>query len=100
MGLLKKCSCLCSSCFWLGAARGANVAGPFGHGHEVVDLDFSHCSLEEVPGAVFGSERTLEVCLLDSNQIRDLPRVSRFFVCLFALINLIELIIVFVCMFQ
>lgn len=60
MGLLKRCPCFC-----------IRVAE-----EEVRELDYSHCSLEEVPSTVFNHERTLESVKLDSNQIRDLPRVS------------------------
>lgn len=39
-------------------------------------LDYRHSSLTDVPGEVFNFERTLEELYTDSNQIRDLPRVS------------------------
>ena len=38
-------------------------------------LDYRHSSLSSVPSDVFAHERTLEELFLDSNQIRDLPRV-------------------------
>lgn len=38
-------------------------------------LDYSRCNLKEVPSAVFSAERTLEELILDSNSVRDLPRV-------------------------
>ena len=41
---------------------------------EVTELDYRHCSLDDVPHDVFAHERTLEVLHLDSNNIRDLPR--------------------------
>ena len=41
---------------------------------EVTELDYRHCSLDDVPNEVFAYERTLEVLRLDSNNIRDLPR--------------------------
>ena len=41
---------------------------------EVTDLDFAHCSLNDVPNDVFVYERTLERLDLESNNIRDLPR--------------------------
>eukprot|EP00090_Calanus_glacialis_P017436 TRINITY_DN2715_c0_g1_i4.p1 TRINITY_DN2715_c0_g1~~TRINITY_DN2715_c0_g1_i4.p1 ORF type:complete len:1218 (-),score=253.04 TRINITY_DN2715_c0_g1_i4:69-3722(-) len=41
---------------------------------EVTELDYRHCSLDDVPNDVFAYERTLEVLHLDSNNIRDLPR--------------------------
>ena len=63
MGLLKKCPCFC--------VRGRGAVDD-----EINELDFSHCCLEEVPGTVFAHERTLETVRLDSNQIRELPRVS------------------------
>lgn len=44
---------------------------------DVSVLDYSHHCLEDVPNNVFAHERTLEELDLDSNQIRDLPRVSR-----------------------
>ncbi|KAL4237050.1 Leucine-rich repeat-containing protein [Mactra antiquata] len=41
---------------------------------DVKILDYRHCSLNDVPGEVFNFERTLEELLVDSNQIKDLPR--------------------------
>ncbi|XP_053395537.1 leucine-rich repeat-containing protein 7-like isoform X4 [Mercenaria mercenaria] len=41
---------------------------------DVKVLDYRHCSLNDVPGEVFNFERTLEELLVDSNQIKDLPR--------------------------
>jgi Leucine-rich repeat (LRR) protein len=41
---------------------------------EVQELDYRHCSLNDVPPEVFTHERTLEVLYLDCNQITDLPR--------------------------
>ncbi len=38
------------------------------------ELDFSHCSLDDVPGDIFAYERTLERLFLGCNNIRDLPR--------------------------
>ena len=38
-------------------------------------LDYHHTSLINVPNEVFNWERTLEELYVDSNQIRDLPRV-------------------------
>lgn len=46
---------------------------------EVRVLDYRHSSLTDVPGDVFNFERTLEELYTDSNQIRDLPRVSGVF---------------------
>lgn len=43
---------------------------------DVRELDYRHFSLNDVPAEVFNVERTLEDLYLDSNQIRDLPRVS------------------------
>ena len=41
----------------------------------VVELDFAHCSLDQVPvDDVFAVERTLETLNLQCNNIRDLPR--------------------------
>uniref|UniRef100_K7FFI8 Leucine rich repeat containing 7 n=1 Tax=Pelodiscus sinensis TaxID=13735 RepID=K7FFI8_PELSI len=37
-------------------------------------LDYSHCSLQQVPKEVFNFERTLEELYLDANQIEDLPK--------------------------
>ena len=45
---------------------------------DVVTLDYRHCSLEHVPPEVFNNERTLEELYLDSNLIRELPRVREF----------------------
>jgi hypothetical protein len=39
-------------------------------------LDYSHCSLQQVPKEVFNFERTLEELYLDANQIEELPKVS------------------------
>lgn len=61
MGLLTNCPCFCIR----------TVAGD-----EVKELDYSHACLEDVPANVFSHERTLEIIKLESNQIRDLPRVS------------------------
>ena len=41
---------------------------------DVTELDFAHCSLNDVPNDVFVYERTLEDLCLESNNIRDLPR--------------------------
>ncbi len=41
---------------------------------EVSELDFAHCSLEDVPVDIFAYERTLEVLRLQCNNVRDLPR--------------------------
>lgn len=38
-------------------------------------LDFSRSNLKELPATVFSAERTLEELILDSNSIRELPRV-------------------------
>lgn len=43
---------------------------------DIRELDYRHFSLTDVPAEVFNVERTLEDLYLDSNQIRDLPRVS------------------------
>ncbi|XP_048353185.1 leucine-rich repeat-containing protein 7 isoform X6 [Sphaerodactylus townsendi] len=37
-------------------------------------LDYSHCSLQQVPKEVFNFERTLEELYLDANQIEELPK--------------------------
>ncbi|XP_072275563.1 leucine-rich repeat-containing protein 7 isoform X4 [Pyxicephalus adspersus] len=37
-------------------------------------LDYSHCSLQQVPKEVFSFERTLEELYLDANQIEELPK--------------------------
>ena len=41
---------------------------------EVTELDYRHCSLDDVPNEIFAYERTLEILRLDCNNIRDLPR--------------------------
>ena len=41
---------------------------------EVTELDYRHCSLDDVPNEIFAYERTLETLRLDCNNIRDLPR--------------------------
>jgi hypothetical protein len=42
---------------------------------DAASLDYRHSSLSNVPSDVFAHERTLEELFLDSNRIRDLPRV-------------------------
>jgi len=42
---------------------------------DTTSLDYRHSSLTDVPSDVFTHERTLEELRLDSNHIRDLPRV-------------------------
>ncbi|KAJ8377822.1 hypothetical protein AAFF_G00251410 [Aldrovandia affinis] len=37
-------------------------------------LDYSHCSLQQVPKEIFNFERTLEELYLDANQIEELPK--------------------------
>ena len=44
---------------------------------EVTELDYRHCSLDDVPNEIFAYERTLEILRLDCNNIRDLPRYSQ-----------------------
>lgn len=39
-------------------------------------LDYSHCSLQQVPKEIFSFERTLEELYLDANQIEELPKVG------------------------
>lgn len=39
-------------------------------------LDYSHCSLQQVPKEIFSFERTLEELYLDANQIEELPKVT------------------------
>ncbi|XP_049873841.1 protein lap1 [Pectinophora gossypiella] len=41
---------------------------------DIVELDYSHQSLTEVPTDVFVYERTLEILLCQSNRITELPR--------------------------
>lgn len=41
---------------------------------EVLELDYAHQSLNDVPNEVFAFERTLEELVLECNNIRDLPR--------------------------
>ena len=45
---------------------------------EVTELDYRHCSLDDVPNEIFAYERTLEILRLDCNNIRDLPRYQSF----------------------
>ncbi|TKC46824.1 hypothetical protein EI555_002922 [Monodon monoceros] len=40
-------------------------------------LDYSHCSLQQVPKEVFNFERTLEELYLDANQIEELPKAIK-----------------------
>ncbi|KAK7793995.1 hypothetical protein R5R35_003958 [Gryllus longicercus] len=41
---------------------------------DIKQLNYEHCTLNDVPAEVFAFERTLEELHLDSNRIRDLPR--------------------------
>ncbi|MGH0166941.1 UNVERIFIED_CONTAM: hypothetical protein FKN15_051830 [Acipenser sinensis] len=43
-------------------------------------LDYSHCSLQQVPKEIFSFERTLEELYLDANQIEELPK-TKCFIC-------------------
>ncbi len=43
---------------------------------EVQVLDYRHSSLDYIPSDVFRHERTLEELLVDSNRIREVPRVG------------------------
>ncbi|KAJ8339402.1 hypothetical protein SKAU_G00361880 [Synaphobranchus kaupii] len=45
-----------------------------GEEEAVTSLDYSHCSLEQVPKDIFGFEKTLEELYLDANQIEELPK--------------------------
>lgn len=47
-----------------------------GEEETVTTLDYSHCSLEQVPKEIFTFEKTLEELYLDANQIEELPKVS------------------------
>ncbi|TVB80963.1 Erbin [Bagarius yarrelli] len=47
-----------------------------GEEETVTSLDYSHCSLEQVPKEIFSFEKTLEELYLDANQIEDLPKVQ------------------------
>jgi len=44
---------------------------------DAISLDYRHSNLSDVPSDVFTHERTLEELHLDSNHIRDLPRVCK-----------------------
>nr|XP_014344760.1 PREDICTED: protein LAP2 [Latimeria chalumnae] len=45
-----------------------------GEEEAVTALDYSHCSLEQVPKEIFTFEKTLEELYLDANQIEELPK--------------------------
>ncbi|XP_066567649.1 erbin isoform X2 [Amia ocellicauda] len=45
-----------------------------GEEETVTTLDYSHCSLEQVPKEIFSFEKTLEELYLDANQIEELPK--------------------------
>uniref|UniRef100_A0A2K6S4P3 Erbin n=1 Tax=Saimiri boliviensis boliviensis TaxID=39432 RepID=A0A2K6S4P3_SAIBB len=45
-----------------------------GEEEAVTTLDYSHCSLEQVPKEIFNFEKTLEELYLDANQIEELPK--------------------------
>ena len=47
---------------------------------EVTELDYRHCSLDDVPNEIFAYERTLETLRLDCNNIRDLPRCVQIYI--------------------
>lgn len=48
-----------------------------GEEETVTSLDYSHCSLEQVPKEIFTFEKTLEELYLDANQIEELPKVCQ-----------------------
>lgn len=43
----------------------------------VESVDKRHCSLQAVPEEIYRYSRSLEELLLDANQLRELPKVSR-----------------------
>lgn len=43
----------------------------------VESVDKRHCNLHTVPDEIFRYSRSLEELLLDANQLKDLPKVSR-----------------------
>ncbi|XP_067838715.1 erbin isoform X1 [Heptranchias perlo] len=45
-----------------------------GEEEAVTVLDYSHCSLEQVPKEIFPFDKTLEELYLDANQIEELPK--------------------------
>ncbi|XP_051972674.1 erbin-like isoform X2 [Xyrauchen texanus] len=45
-----------------------------GEEETVTSLDYSHCSLEQVPKEIFSFDKTLEELYLDANQIEELPK--------------------------
>ncbi|KAM6223476.1 erbin isoform 2-T2 [Rhynchocyon petersi] len=45
-----------------------------GEEETITTLDYSHCSLEQVPKEIFTYEKTLEELYLDANQIEELPK--------------------------
>uniref|UniRef100_A0A8C5YNH4 PDZ domain-containing protein n=1 Tax=Marmota marmota marmota TaxID=9994 RepID=A0A8C5YNH4_MARMA len=47
-----------------------------GEEETVTTLDYSHCSLEQVPKEIFTFEKTLEELYLDANQIEELPKLE------------------------
>ncbi len=49
-----------------------------GCNRQVECIDKRHCGLANVPDDVLRYSRTLEELLLDSNHIRDLPKVLKF----------------------
>jgi len=48
-------------------------------------VDKRHCNLIAVPDEILRYAKTLEELLLDSNQIKDLPKVARPYLCRFVL---------------
>lgn len=96
MGIFKKCPCFCTGRRRSQSSLFSGIGG--GHHHDttnaigdnindcngddnddtsiIKELDYSHCCLEDVPATIFTYERTLEHLNIESNQIRDLPRVS------------------------
>ena len=51
-----------------------------GCNRQVEYIDKRHCSLSQVPDDIMRYARSLEELLLDANHLRDLPRVSSWFI--------------------
>lgn len=58
-----------------------------GCNRQIEFVDKRHCSLPCVPEEILRYSRSLEELLLDANHIRDLPKVSYFYLGIFGLLQ-------------
>uniref|UniRef100_A0A1B0AWQ2 Uncharacterized protein n=1 Tax=Glossina palpalis gambiensis TaxID=67801 RepID=A0A1B0AWQ2_9MUSC len=71
-----------------------------GCNRQVEFVDKRHCSLPSVPEEILRYTRTLEELFLDSNHIRDLPKLDIKFNCISSIYAINEHMIVSVTLFQ